>query len=82
MLLDMGEGRLRDMALNGVQMQVLSLIAPGVQIFDAETALPMAKDINNQLSQIVRDHPDHYIGLATIAPQNPEAAADELKIGG
>jgi 2,3-dihydroxybenzoate decarboxylase len=79
MLLDLGEGRLRDMAQDGVQMQVLSLVAPGVQIFDAETAVPMAKDINNQLSQIVRDHPDHYIGLATIAPQEPEAAADELE---
>ncbi|RYG16209.1 hydrolase, partial [bacterium] len=37
-LQDLGELRLRDMDDNGVDMQVLSLTAPGVQLFDADTA--------------------------------------------
>ena len=37
-LLDIEGERLRDMDAHGVDMQVLSLTAPGVQMFDADTA--------------------------------------------
>ncbi len=41
-LLDIEGERLRDMDANGVDMQVLSLTAPGVQMFDADTATELA----------------------------------------
>ena len=36
-LLDIGEGRLKDMDANGIDVQVLSLTAPGLEALDAET---------------------------------------------
>ena len=41
-LLDLEEERLKDMDANGVDMQLLSLTAPGVQMFDADTATELA----------------------------------------
>ena len=41
-LLDIEQERLRDMDANGVDMQLLSLTAPGVQLFDADTATELA----------------------------------------
>jgi predicted TIM-barrel fold metal-dependent hydrolase len=60
-------------------MQVLSLVSPGVQFLDAGTATRLAKEMNDQLAKIVRDHPSRFAGLACLAPQSPERAADELE---
>src|SRR5437868_2079545 len=38
LLLDLEEQRLRDMDDNGVDVQLMLLTAPGVQMFDADTA--------------------------------------------
>ena len=40
-LLDIGEGRLAEMDSNGVDMHVLSLTVPGVQMFTPANALPL-----------------------------------------
>ena len=78
-LIDTGAGRLQEMDESGIDMQVLSLISPGVQVFDAPTATAMAKRANDRLRDIVKEHPDKFAGLAAIAPQNPTEAADELE---
>lgn len=78
-LLDLGEGRLRIMDQTGIDMQVLSLVAPDVQVYDAEGGCRMAKKTNDMLSQIVNDHPTRFAGLATLALQNPKEAAEELE---
>jgi len=78
-LLDVGEGRLGEMDKAGIDMQVLSLVCPGVQVFDAPTGTAMAKKTNDKLSQVVREYPQRFAGLATLAPQNPDEAADELE---
>jgi len=75
---DVGEGRLRDMDSTGIERQILSLTAPGVQVFDADTATALAKTFNDQLSEVVCNHPARFSGLAAIAPQDPAAAAKEL----
>src|SRR5580658_781440 len=36
-LVDIGEGRIRDMDSTGIARQILSIASPGVQIFDAPT---------------------------------------------
>lgn len=77
-LLDVGEGRLKDMDEAGIDMQVLSLV-PGVQIIDASSAITLAKKVNDRLSKVVKAHPQRFAGLATIPPQAPDAAAAELK---
>ena len=78
-LLDIGEGRLMEMDEAGIDMQVLSLISPGVQVFDPPTGTTLAKKINDLLSETVRKYPKRFAGLASIAPQNPIDAADELE---
>lgn len=78
-MLDVGEGRLRAMDAARVDMHVLSLGTPGVQDFETSTAIALARVVNDRLSAIVRSHPDRFAGLATFAPQDPQAAARELE---
>jgi len=76
---DLGARRLADMDATGIAMQILSLTAPGVQIFDADTAVGLARDSNDELAAAIAKHPTRFAGLAAIAPQNPQAAAKELE---
>ena len=78
---DLGALRLADMDATGIARQILSLTAPGVQLFDADTAAGLARSSNDQLAEAVRKHPTRFAGLAAIAPQNPRAAAQELERG-
>ena len=80
-MLDLGDRRLSDMDATGIAKQILSVTSPGVQIFDADTAVGLARSINDQLSEAVKKHPDRFAGLAAIAPQNPSEAAKELERG-
>ena len=78
-LVDLGEGRIRNMDETGIDMHVISLTSPGVQVFSGELAAELAKDANDQLAQAVRAHPSRFAGLAAIAPQLPDLAAQELE---
>ncbi len=78
---DLGSQRIRDMDESGIAKQVLSLTAPGVQIFDRETATALARSSNDQLAEGIRTHPERFAGLAAIAPQDPACAARELERG-
>ena len=78
-LLDLGEGRLKEMNDAGIDMQVLSLSDPGCEPFDASEATTLARKINDGLYRSVKKHPDRFIGLASLAPQSPREAADELE---
>jgi predicted TIM-barrel fold metal-dependent hydrolase len=78
-LLDLREGRMREMDAAGIDMQVLSLSNPGPKAFeDPSEATALAKKINDELSKIIRKYADRFIGLAALAPQVPDVAADEL----
>jgi len=76
---DLGERRIDDMDATGIDLQILSLTSPGVQIFDADTAVALARSANDELAAAVGAHPTRYAGLAAIAPQDPAAAAKELE---
>jgi 5-carboxyvanillate decarboxylase len=78
-LLDIGEGRLRVMDENGVDMHLLSLTAPGVQMFDADTATELATLANDRIAEAVRSHPTRFAGLASFAPQDPARAVMEME---
>jgi 2,3-dihydroxybenzoate decarboxylase len=80
-LVDIGEKRIHDMDISGVDKMVLSLTAPGVQCFDAATATSLAISTNDQLAAAVKKHPDRFAGLAAVAPQDPKAAAKEMERG-
>ncbi|PZN32468.1 MAG: hydrolase [Proteobacteria bacterium] len=78
-LLDIEGRRLREMDEHGVDMQVLSLTAPGVQMFDADTACELAALANDRLAEIIARHPTRFAGLASFAPQAPKRAAQEIE---
>jgi len=78
-LQDLGEGRLHDMDAVGVDVQLLLLTAPGVQVFDAAAGTALARACNDQLAEACRRHPGRFAGLAAVAPQAPAAAARELE---
>jgi 2,3-dihydroxybenzoate decarboxylase/5-carboxyvanillate decarboxylase len=77
-LLDIEDRRLKDMDQHGVDMQVLSLTAPGVQMFDADTACELAILANDRLAEVVARHPTRFAGLASFAPQAPKRATHEM----
>jgi len=78
-LLDITEERLKMMDECGIDMQVLSLTSPGVQVLDSPTAVKLAKKVNDELCKIIEKYPKRFTGFATIAPQDPKGAADELR---
>jgi len=78
-LLEVGEGRIKEMDKAGVDIQVLSLCVPGVEQFDAADGTYWAKHTNDELAEVIKKYPDRYIGLAALAPQDPTEAAKELE---
>ncbi len=80
-LQDIGGRRIADMDATGVDVHILSLTSPGVQVFDSPTAVALAKSANDQLAEDIHQHPDRFAGLAAITPQNPGEAAKELERG-
>jgi len=78
-LLDLGEARLKEMDEKGITIQALSLSPPGVQCFEPAEGTAWARKINDELAKVVKRHPDRFVGLACIAPQSPQEAADELE---
>ena len=76
---DLGARRIADMDASGIAKQLVLLTAPGVQVFDAATAVSLSTELNDQLLQEIRKYPDRYAALAAIAPQQPGAAAAELQ---
>jgi len=80
-LVDLGEKRLAHMDESGIDMAVLSLTAPGVQIMTRDNAVGFSVDANDQLAEACRKHPDRFVGLAAAAPQDPQHAAKEIERG-
>jgi 2,3-dihydroxybenzoate decarboxylase len=76
-LADIGERRIADMDSSGIDVQILSLTSPGVQVFDAATATSLASSTNDQVAEAVRTHPTRFAALAAVAPQDPRGAARE-----
>jgi len=80
-LQDLGPARIADMDASGIDVQVLSLTSPGVQVFDAATANALASSSNDELAAAIAKYPTRYVGLAAAAPQDPTAAAKEIERG-
>src|ERR1700755_2795789 len=59
-LQDIGERRIADMDATGIAMHILSLTSPGVQVFDAPTAVAFARECNDQLAAAIAKHPTRF----------------------
>ena len=79
-LIDFTAHRLPDMDRCGVDVQVLSLTSPGVQMqTDTTAAVEDARVANDFLADIIGQYPGRFAGLAALALQDPERAAEELR---
>jgi 2,3-dihydroxybenzoate decarboxylase len=78
-LVDLGDGRIAAMDADGIDMQLLLLSSPGVQVFDAETASGLAADANDYASGACARYPTRFAALAALAPQDPATAVRELE---
>ncbi len=79
LLTDLGKERLAAMDKVGLDVQVLSLTAPGLHSLASAEAVALQKDTNDLLADTVRAHPDRLQGFATLATPAPAAAARELE---
>jgi len=77
-LLDLDVERLEIMDANGVDVQVLSLTAPGVQTLPPADGTALARLANDRLAELIGKRSGRFAGLAAVAPQDPRAAAAEI----
>jgi len=78
-LLDLGEGRLARMDKCGIDVQILSLSAPGIEQLDPTVGAAVARHSNDLLYEITKKYPGRFMGYAALAPKAPLQAADELE---
>jgi uncharacterized protein len=78
-LVDVEEQRLRVMDDAGIDMQILSVVAPGSQQVPAELAEGLSRALNDRCADAVAAHPDRFNALATLPTPDPGAAIVEAK---
>jgi aminocarboxymuconate-semialdehyde decarboxylase len=71
--------RLEDMDATGIDRQ---LVTPTVGFYqyrnDLDVATSVARECNDEIAEIVDQHPDRFSGLATLPMQDVPSAVDEL----
>lgn len=78
-LSDVGDGRIREMDAAGIDLQVLSHVAPGVQIVkNPAQAISLCREVNDWLGEAIKAHPTRFAGFAMLPTQSPRDAANEL----
>ncbi len=77
-LLEMGAARVRAMDEAGVDVQVLSLAADGLDALPREEAVALAGSSNDQIAAAIAAYPDRFAGFATIALSDIDAAVREI----
>ena len=74
--------RLRDQQARGIDVDILSVMPFTFYYWtDAQFATRAARLQNEAIAGVVRDHPDHFVGLATVPLQDVRAAIAELERG-
>ena len=76
---DLGAKRIAAMDAAKIDVQVLSLTAPGFEQTDAAEAPALARDTNDALASAVGANPDRLGGFAALPTPDPKAAAKELE---
>jgi predicted TIM-barrel fold metal-dependent hydrolase len=71
--------RLEAMDRAGIELAVLSLGSNGLQdVLDASASVDRAREVNDALAEVVRAHPNRYLGLAALPMLDVDAAVAEL----
>ncbi len=78
-LAEVGDKRVAEMEAAGIDVQVLSLNAPGVEQVEAAEAVAAARASNDFLAGVVKAHPTRFAGLAALPTAAPDTAAEEFE---
>lgn len=79
-LLDFDDARIAEMDKHGIDMSVLSVTTPGVQVErDKNVAIKKAKEANDFIATVAQRHPTRLSAFAHLALQDPKEAANELE---
>jgi uncharacterized protein len=76
---DAGDKRVAEMDAAGIDMQVLSINAPGTEQMEVADAVTVAREANAFLADAVKKYPTRFAGLATLPTALPDKAAAELE---
>ena len=78
-ILDVGSGRIAEMDRGGLEICIVSLVSPGIQIIlDIPQAIALARRANDYLAEHIAKYPKRLKGFAALPMQDPQAAAQEL----
>ncbi|MGH6738865.1 MAG: amidohydrolase family protein [Bradyrhizobium sp.] len=78
-LQDIRDKRIADMDAAAIDMQVLSLNAPGVEQAEAAEQISVAREANDYLADAVKANPTRFAGFASLPIAAPDKAAEELE---
>jgi predicted TIM-barrel fold metal-dependent hydrolase len=78
-LRDVDAKRISEMDAAGIDMQILSLSAPGVEQMEPADAVAMARDTTDYLANAVKKHPKRFAGFAAVPTGAPKQAVEELE---
>ncbi|MBO0691329.1 MAG: amidohydrolase [Acidimicrobiaceae bacterium] len=76
---DFGDGRIAVMDEAGIDLQVLSLVAYGVQNLPPAQSVEFAREANDRMAAACVAHPARFRAFAALPMSDPSAAADELR---
>jgi aminocarboxymuconate-semialdehyde decarboxylase len=74
------DARLARMDAEGLDMQAVS-INPFWYFAERDLARQIIQIQNEKIAELCAAHPDRFVGLATVALQHPEMAAEQLEVG-
>lgn len=77
-LLDLDEGRLASMDEAGIDMQVLSLAALGVNKLAPAEQTAVLHGVHDELAEAVKKHPDRFQAFCTPGLKEPKSATQEV----
>ena len=78
-LLDLGPERIAAMDQAGIDLQVMSLAALGIDELEPSAATAVMTDVNSELSQAIKANPTRFAGFAALNLKDPQSAAKELE---
>jgi aminocarboxymuconate-semialdehyde decarboxylase len=63
----------------GVDMQIISLTAPGTLIETPQRSVELSPKVNEILTRIQEEHAGHFVALGTLPLNDPKASVQELE---
>jgi len=72
------EAHLKMMNSHDIQACVLSLSSPGLEFAEPDLAVALARTINIQFSEIIREHPARFGAFALLPLPNVDASLEEI----